>query len=118
VDLAKSVFVAPCSRKVYHNCDNPAACEIVLGDSASEIFASREDQIHEISRGETKELLRLAHARHLTQSIMHCGDHYYAICSCCSCCCVPTRLKQNFGIGRALERNPNVVRDFAQQLLD
>jgi hypothetical protein len=113
VDLATSVSVGPCScRKVFHRCDNADIGEIVIGDGAAEIFAGRQKELRRISREDAKELLRQGQTKHLTHSIMHCGEHFYAICSCCSCCCVPMRLRQTYGIGGALMRNPNIVEEF------
>jgi hypothetical protein len=118
VDTAASVALGPCScRQEFHNCQQPVMSEIVLGNGSSEVYASRTKDFHTISRDEAKEVLRRAHQQHLTHSIMRCGDHFYALCNCCNCCCVPTRLLKQFGIGRALIRNPHVVEDFrAQQL--
>jgi hypothetical protein len=118
VDSAKSVSLGPCScRQEFHNCDHPVMSEIVLGNGSSEVYASREKTLRRIPKEEAKEILRQAHGKRLTQSIMRCGDHFYAICSCCSCCCVPTRLRQDYGIGKALVRNLNVVQDFQRQQL-
>jgi hypothetical protein len=118
VDIAGSVSLGPCScRQEFHNCQNPVMSEIVLGNGSSEVYASRVKDFHAVSREEAKKLLRQAHGKHLTQSIMRCGDHFYAICSCCNCCCVPTRLRQQFGIGQALVRNNHVVQDFREQQL-
>lgn len=116
VDIAREVSIGPCScRREFHNCSHPVMSEIVLSDGSAEIYASRLKEIRKVSRKEAKELLRRAHREHLTQSIMRCADHFYAICNCCSCCCVPTRLRQQFGIGQALVRNANVVQDFQRQ---
>ena len=113
VDIAKSVSLGPCScRQEFHNCNHPVMTEIVLGDGSSDICASRVKELQGVSRLEAKEILRKAHRDRLTHSIMRCGDHFYAICSCCGCCCVPMRLRQEFGIGKALIRNANVVQDF------
>jgi hypothetical protein len=118
VDIAGSVSLGPCScRQEFHNCRNPVMSEIVLGNGSSEVYASRVKDFHAVSKEEAKEILRRAHQQHLTQSIMRCGDHFYAICSCCNCCCVPTRLRQQFGIGQALVRNNHVVQDFREQQL-
>ncbi len=118
VDAAKSVSLGPCScRSEFHNCDRSVTSEIVLGDGSSHVYASREKLLRPISREEAKEVLRAAHTNHLAQSIMRCGDHFYAICSCCSCCCVPLRLRTQFGIGLALVRNPTVVQDFQRMQL-
>jgi hypothetical protein len=118
VDIAKSVSLGPCScRREFHNCNQPIMSEIVLGNGSAEIYSKRQKEFRQISRVEAKQILRKAHGQRLTQSIMRCGDHFYAVCSCCNCCCVPTRLRQQFGVGKALVRNLNVVRDFQNQQL-
>jgi hypothetical protein len=119
VDAAKSVSLGPCScRTQFHRCENPIMSEIVLGNGSSEVYVSREKEFRPISRDEAKEILRQAHRNHLTHSIMRCGDHFYALCNCCTCCCVPTRLRRDYGVGLALVRNVNVVQDFQRQQLD
>ena len=118
IDIAKSVFLGPCScRQEFHNCNHPVMSEIVLGNGSSDVYATRVKEFHPVSKEEAKEILRQAHQKRLTQNIMRCGDHFYAICSCCNCCCVPTRLRQQYGIGRALIRNTHVVQDFQRQQL-
>jgi hypothetical protein len=118
VDIAKSVSVGPCScRQEFHNCNHPVMSEIVLENGSSKVYSSRLKELRAISKKEAKEILQQAHMERLTHSIMRCGDYFYAICSCCSCCCVPTRLRQQFGIGQALIRNTNVVEDFQRQQL-
>jgi hypothetical protein len=118
VDAASNVSLGPCScRQQFHNCQHPIMSEIVLGDGANEIYASREKSFRGISKEEAKEVLRQSHENHLTQSIMRCGNHFYAICNCCTCCCVPSRLRQQFGIGLALVRNKDVVQEFLNRRL-
>jgi hypothetical protein len=118
VDIARSVFLGPCScRREFHNCNHPVMSEIVLGNGSSEVYATRQKELRPVSKDEAKEILRQAHRERLTQSIMRCGDHFYAICSCCTCCCVPNRLRRQFGIGLALVRNTHVVQDFQKQTL-
>jgi hypothetical protein len=118
VDIAATVSLGPCScRREFHNCQQPVLSEIVLGNGSSEVYASRVKDFHPVAKDEAKKVLRQAHAQHLTHSIMRCGDHFYALCNCCNCCCVPTRLLKQYGIGQALVRNTHVVEDFrAQQL--
>ena len=116
VDLAKSVAIGPCScREEFHNCINPVMSEIVLSSGSSKVYADRKDEFRPVSKEEAKNILRQARKNNLVQSIMRCGENYYAICSCCTCCCVPLRLRNKFGIGRALVRNPQVVEDFQRQ---
>jgi hypothetical protein len=117
VDIAKTVAVGPCScREEFHNCDRSIMSEIVLGNgSPSKVYEKSHHEFKSITKDEAKEILRKARKDNLLQSIMRCGDNYYAICSCCTCCCVPLRLRQQHGIGRALVRNPQVVEDFQKQ---
>jgi hypothetical protein len=118
VDIAKTVAVGPCScREEFHNCKNPVMTEIVLSSGSTKVYKDRKDEFRSISKEEAKNILRQAHKRNLIQSIMRCGDNYYAICSCCSCCCVPLRLRNQYGIGQALVRNTRVVEDFQQRQL-
>lgn len=118
VDIASSVALGPCScRQEFQNCKHPIMSEIVLASGTKEVYSSRVKEFHEISREEAKKVLRQAHKKRLTLSIMRCGKTFYAICSCCTCCCVPTRLRQEHGIGLAVVRNQNVVQDFQKQRL-
>jgi hypothetical protein len=117
VDAATVVALGLCScRQVFRNCDNPVLSEIIVGNGL-ESHIHPDSQYKSISREEAKKVLRDSHANRLTHGIMRCSGHYYAICNCCTCCCVPTRLRVNYGIGQALVRNKNIVRDFQQQQL-
>jgi hypothetical protein len=118
VDIAGSVAVGPCScREEFHNCDHPVMSEIVLGNGSSKVYAEKKGEFRSISKEEAKNLLREARQKNLVQSIMRCGNNYYAICSCCTCCCVPLRLRTRYGIGLALVRNPRVVENFRNRQL-
>jgi hypothetical protein len=119
VDIAGTVALGPCScRAEYHHCDYPIMSEIVLGNGSNEVYGDKQKEFRQISKEEAKNILRQAHEHRLTQSIMRCGKHFYAICSCCSCCCVPTRLRRDYGIGMALVRKADVVGDFQRQQLE
>ncbi|HSW56911.1 MAG TPA: ferredoxin-like protein [Dehalococcoidales bacterium] len=118
IDASDSISLGPCScREEFKNCSHPVMSEIVLGKGRREVYASRSKEFRQISREEAKNVLQQAHKNHLTLSIMRCGNNFYAICNCCSCCCVPSRLKNQFGVGLALIRNKNVVNDFRKQNL-
>jgi hypothetical protein len=118
VEAADSIALGPCScRQEFKNCQHPVMSEIVLGKGGREVYARRAKEFHSISAQEAKKVLREAHSRHLTQSIMRCGNHFYAICNCCECCCVPRRLKSQFGVGRALIRKRQVVEEFRKRRL-
>jgi hypothetical protein len=116
VDIAGSVAVGPCScREEFHNCSNPVMSEIVISHASDNGYIDKNNEYRSVSKEEAKDILRQAHKRNLMQSIMRCGNNYYAICSCCSCCCVPLRLRNKFGIGLALVRNSQVVEDFQRR---
>ena len=119
VDLSDNVLIGPCScRKEFHNCSHAVMSEIVLSRGARDVYKDRQREFRAVTKDEAKSILRQAHAEKLTQSIMRCGDNYYAICNCCSCCCVPTRLRHDYGIGKALVRNPNIIVDYQNQQLN
>ncbi len=118
IKLAKSVSLGPCScRQEFHNCQNAVMSEIVLGNGSNEVYASRVKEFQTIAKEQAIKVIRSAHTNKLTHSIMRCGSHFYAICNCCSCCCVPTRLRREYGVGLALVRNADVVSDFQKQNL-
>jgi hypothetical protein len=91
--------------------------EIVVG-AGREIYSKiKTKQFRQVSKEEAKEVLRQCHGRGMTHTVMQCQGLFYAICSCCSCCCVPTRLKKNYGIEYAITRNKSIVADFVKQQL-
>jgi hypothetical protein len=91
--------------------------EIVLDKGAGKVYSDRTAEFKKISKSEARQVLRQAEEKHLTQSIMRCGNHFYAVCNCCRCCCVPTRLKKEFGIGLALVRDDHIVERFKHHKL-
>jgi len=118
VDLSESVALGPCScRQEFHNCSHTIMSEIVLSQGSRDVYSSRQKEFRPITKEAAKAVLRQAQSEKLTHSIMRCGKNFYAICNCCSCCCVPTRLRSKYGIGLALVKNPQVVADFEHRRL-
>ena len=118
IDASKSVGLKPCScRQVFHNCDAPVMAEILIGTGVEVFSRIKPDEFHEVSKEEAKNILRQCHQKHMIHTIMRCQENFYAICNCCTCCCVPTRLRRNYKIEYALVRNKNVVEDFRRQQL-
>jgi len=112
VDLSPEVLVGPCAcRHEFHNCENPVEAEIMLGRD-NPFVAGRPQDYRTVSREEAKSLLDDCRRRGLVATAIKCRENFYAICNCCSCCCVPMRLRQDYGIGSALVRNPNIVAEF------
>ena len=89
----------------------------MLGTSGNVFIAERPGDYREITKDEAKEVIRESHRRGLVHSIIKCRDDFYAICNCCTCCCVPLRLKKQYGIGNALVRHPDVVGLFRRSAL-
>jgi hypothetical protein len=112
VESAAGIAAGPCTcREVFQNCANPRNVELLLGPSR-EVFMKDEPGSREISREEAKQILEDCHRRGLIHTLIECRKEFYAICNCCTCCCVPLRLKNRYGIGDALRRHPDIVGAF------
>ena len=118
VDDAEGVAVGPCTcRSVFRNCDKPINVEILLGATRHIFMEHMPHDSHEITKTEAKDILRDCHQRGLIHTIIKCKEHFYAICNCCSCCCVPLRLSKQYGIGNALNRHGDIVQEFREYQL-
>jgi len=118
VDACEGLTVGPCScRTLYHKCDNPVDVEIMLSLNGNVFVEERPDDYREISKEEAREILRECHQRGLIHSIVKCREDFYAICNCCTCCCVPLQLHNRYGIGSALARRDDIVQVFREHQL-
>jgi hypothetical protein len=118
IDASPNVGLGPCScRQVFHNCDAPIMAEIVIGAGAEVFPEIKPGEFHEVSKEEAKEVLHQCHQQRMVHTITRCRDGFYAICNCCACCCVPTRLRQNYRIEYALVKNKDIVSNFQQLCL-
>lgn len=118
VDIAEGVALGPCTcRAVFHNCDNPVNAEIMLGMSRHIFSRERPHDFREITKEEAKDILKQCHQNGLIHNIIKCQQDFYAICNCCSCCCVPLRLKKEYGIGNAVVRSNTIIQDFRMRQL-
>ena len=70
-----------------------------------------------VAKQEAKDILRQCHQKGLIHTIVKCRQDFYAICNCCSCCCVPLRLSKQYGIGNALSRSDDIVSMFREHQL-
>lgn len=103
VSRADSVSIMDCAcRTRSGNCDNPLKACIVI-NSGAKVFRSEKKQ-EPISPEEAKEIIHRSYSRGLIRSVEHCVvPHVYAICNCCTCCCVPYRLRTEYGVSGAVE---------------
>ncbi|OGO36959.1 MAG: hypothetical protein A2147_09790 [Chloroflexi bacterium RBG_16_57_8] len=110
VDGSQGLALGPCScRKVFKNCDGPINAEIMLSMGSNVFIEQRPAEYQQINKEQASALLEDCHQRGLIHTIVKCRDDFYAICNCCSCCCVPLRLSKRYGIGNALVRDANIV---------
>lgn len=118
VNIAAGVAAGPCDcRKAYRKCNHPSDNEILLGPTRHIMLEAMPEDSREISRETAVEILRDSHRRGLILSVAKCRGDYYAICSCCSCCCVPLRLSKQYGIGEALVRHKDIVKEYREYQL-
>ena len=110
IDAAKTIAIGPCAcRHVFHNCDVLEPSEIVIGLGATVFPEVRPGEFTMATIEEAKTLLRQCHQRKLVHTVEKCMDNFYAICNCCTCCCVPLRLQRNYHVGSALIRRKDIV---------
>lgn len=118
VDSSIGLALGPCTcREVFRKCDNPIDTEIMIGFNRNIFMEERPQDYHEITKQEAREILKQCHDKGLLHTIVKCRHEFYAICNCCSCCCVPLRLKKNYGIGNALIRKDNIVEEIKKHQL-
>ena len=116
IDASKYVDIGPCAcRQVFKNCQRPVMAEIVVGFGQQVYSRTKGQTFQPATKKEAKEMLRQCHRQGMIHTVMHCQGHYYTICSCCTCCCVPYRLKHDYGIEYAITRNKNMVTEFKEQ---
>ena len=115
IDLSANLALGPCDcRTVFHNCDNPKNTEIMVGLDQNLFVEERPEDFREISKEDAKEILEQCHQLGLLHTAVRYRQRIYAICNCCSCCCVPLRLNKKYGIGNALIRNDDIVHEFRE----
>ena len=113
VEVSEGVAAGPCDcRNLAQHCDNPRDNEILLGPTRHVLLETMPDGAREIDKDQARAILRDSHRHGLIFTVIRCREDYYAICSCCSCCCVPLRLKKQYGIGEVLVRHPDIVAEF------
>ena len=118
VDISEELLLGPCAcRATFKNCDNPVNTEIMVSLSQNVFTEERPHDYQEITKQEARDILRQCHQRGLIHTIIKCRQDFYAICNCCSCCCVPLRLSKEYGISNALTRSDDIVREFKEHQL-
>lgn len=115
VKIAGGIASGPCDcRKVFKKCQHPTDNEILLGPTQHILTEAMPEDSRKISPEEAGRILEESHKRGLIHTIIKCRGDFYAICSCCSCCCVPLRLSKQYGIGQVLVRHKDIVSEFRE----
>jgi hypothetical protein len=110
---AKATASSECTcRTLYHKCDNPKDNEILLSPSRHALLETMTEDAKEINLERAREILTDSKRRGLVLTIIKCRGDFYSICSCCSCCCVPLRFSKKYGIGDAVQRHKDIVKEF------
>ena len=116
VDISTQLYLGPCTcRDVFRNCDNPVNAEIMIGFHRNAFIDERPEDYSKLHPDEAKDILRQCHDRGLIHTIIKCRKDFFAICNCCSCCCVPLRLERQYGVGHAVVREKDIVNMFKEQ---
>ena len=99
IAAATSIAVGDCKcRKVFKNCDRPVRTDIVFGVGFDVFTDVRKDEYESISKEEAFRIIDECKEKGLIQMLLRCRNDMYALCNCCTCCCVPLRLKKDYGI--------------------
>ncbi|MDP6126806.1 MAG: ferredoxin-like protein [Dehalococcoidales bacterium] len=110
VDNSDGIALAECTcRTVFKNCEKSTNTELLLSLGNNVFAGENHHEGEQITKERAREILQQSHLDGLLHTIVKCGQDFYAICNCCSCCCVPLRLKKEYGIGQALVRHPNIL---------
>ena len=118
VDSSDGLALGLCAcRTVFKSCENPTNTEIMLSLGCNIFVDERPHDYEEITKEQAKEILNRCHLNGLMHTIIKCRQDFYAICNCCSCCCVPLRLNKQYGIGNALVRKDDIVEKVKERQL-
>ncbi|MDY6844417.1 MAG: ferredoxin-like protein [Thermodesulfobacteriota bacterium] len=110
IDKAQNIALGPCRcRQVFKNCSNPVNTEILIGQNIEVFSAFSPSNPRKITHEEAKRIILDCHEKHLLHTLIRCKENYYALCNCCSCCCVPLRLMNDYGIMHSLIRKKDIL---------
>lgn len=106
---ARQIGVADCACRVkHHNCNAPVRTCITV-NTGVDVFGPLKNQ-EIISLDQAAEIMKQSFELGLIRAFHHCiSPNTYVICNCCTCCCVPHRLRTEFGIKAAIENGAMVA---------
>jgi hypothetical protein len=115
IDVATTIALGDCKcRKIFKNCSSPLMTDMVIGVGYDVFTDIRKEEYMDISKDDAKKIIDECSKRRLVQSLVKCRGEVYAICNCCPCCCVPLRLRRDYGIKNVWSRDRSVVDNFSR----
>lgn len=113
IKLSPAIASSKCTcRSLYQKCDHPRDNEILLAPTRHVMLETMPPESREITPVKAIEIIDDSKRRGLVMTLTKCRGDYYAICSCCTCCCVPLRFSKKYQIGEALVRHKDIVAEF------
>lgn len=103
INNASQIKVVDCSCRVKEKrCAAPLKTCITVNTGAGIFGSIKKGEL--ISRERAAEIVGESYRRGLIRAVHRCIEpDVYAICNCCTCCCVPYRLREEFDIESAVE---------------
>jgi len=100
VDTVKDISLSRCICRVhYHKCDQNTWTCFFVNSGAQEHAKVRHRYNKVLTKGEAKDIIRSAYDNGLALTLDWCIYPYtYGICCCCRDCCVPTRMRLDYGL--------------------
>lgn len=104
VDDVKEISVSRCVCRVhYHKCDQDTWTCFFVNSGAEEHAKVKHRYNKILTKEEAKEIIRRACENGLVVTLDWCVYPYtYGICCCCRDCCVPTRMRLDYGFKVAM----------------
>jgi len=116
IEAADGLALAPCTcRETFKKCNYPQNAELLIALD-HEFAVSHGKEFRIVEKEEAKTIVKNCNDHGLIHTLVKCRQSYYALCNCCRCCCVPLRLSKDYGIGKALVRDINIIEQFKEAL--
>ena len=108
LEQANYITVSHCAcRTLYPRCSRPLMTCLYINTGGQVYLDKGILPKQRIDKDKAKEIVTESVKRGMLLAFEWCLPPYsYAICSCCSCCCLPRKLRFEYGIEAALQAGP------------
>lgn len=109
ISQAHRLTVVDCAcRKKFQLCDKPLKTCIGIDTGADVLGEIKQGEF--ISREQAGQIIKDSYDQGLIRSITHCvTPNLYVICNCCTCCCVPYKLRSEYRVETAIDNGCQVA---------